>query len=197
MNNHTHLCDHDNCLISSLRGLRNGVYYGAKVRFVHSLVNSILFGKGSLKERAISILLLTWEYSRNLGLFVFIYKTTVCLLTNIFKSRTKMFNFLAGLVGSYFVWSEKTAVNTQIMLYLLSRNILAIAKIITTKYLPGINGFPISSILVWGVVMYLFEVAPSDLQPSLTSSMNFIYKESNHYKTWKDFIPFLIPDWIM
>jgi len=190
-------CDHDSCVISSLRGLRNGLYYGAKIRFVHSLVNNILFGKGEYKERIISILSLTWEHARNLGLFVLIYKTTVCLLKNIFKSKSKLINFFGGLFGSYFVWSEKTAVNQQIMLYLLSRNILPLAKIIWSKYFSGVNGFAISSVIVWGVIMFLFEVIPGELQPSLTSSMNFIYNESNSYSTWKDFIPILIPDWII
>ena len=195
--NSNNYCEHDSCLISSVRGLRNGLYYGAKIRFVHSLVNNILFGKRDIKERIISILSLTWEHARNLGLFVFIYKTSVCILRNLFKSDRKLFNFIAGLIGSYFVWSDKTAVNTQIMLYLLSRNILAISRVISERINPNFNGFAISSILVWGVVMYLFEVMPKELQPSLTSSMNFIYRDSNSYNSWKDFVPFLIPSWII
>ena len=190
-------CDHDSCIISSLRGLRNGLYYGGKIRFVHSLVNNLLFGTGDIPTRIKSILALTWEHARNLGLFVFIYKSIVCILKNLFKTRNKSVNFIAGLIGGFFVWSEKSQVNQQIMLYLLSRNILPIAKLLWNKYFSNINGFAISSILVWGVVMYFFETIPNELQPSLTSSMNFIYNESNVYTSWKDFIPILIPDWII
>lgn len=31
-------CPHESCLIAAVRGLRNGLYYGGKVRFAHSLV---------------------------------------------------------------------------------------------------------------------------------------------------------------
>jgi len=38
-------------LLKIIRGLRNGMYYGGKVRFMHSLVIMILFGKGSIFKR--------------------------------------------------------------------------------------------------------------------------------------------------
>jgi hypothetical protein len=43
MNNHP--CKHNSCIMSSLRGLRNGVYYGGKIRFLHAVVMSLLFSK--------------------------------------------------------------------------------------------------------------------------------------------------------
>ena len=36
-------CSHESCLIASVRGLRNGLYYGGKVRFAHAIVMAILF----------------------------------------------------------------------------------------------------------------------------------------------------------
>jgi hypothetical protein len=36
-------CSHGNCLISAIRGFRNGLYYGGKVRFAHAIVMAILF----------------------------------------------------------------------------------------------------------------------------------------------------------
>jgi hypothetical protein len=42
--------------------------------------------------------------------------------------------------------------------------------------------------------MYLFEVNKSSLQPSLTSSMQFLYKDSDKTTGWRDFVPFYIPD---
>jgi peroxisomal membrane protein 4 len=189
------LCDHENCLISSLRGLRNGLYYGGKIRFVHSLVIEILFSRSSsLKEKLRNIIKPTLEHATNLGLFVLIYKTTVCILRRLFNTQNKICNFLAGLIGAYFMWSKKTNVNMQIMLYLLSRNILAVANIISEKYFPKFEGgFPITSIIVWGIVMFLFEWQPKALQNSLKSSMDFIYKDSNKYTSWTDFVPFYIP----
>jgi peroxisomal membrane protein 4 len=189
------LCKHDNCLVSSLRGLRNGMYYGGKVRFVHSLVMEILFSRATtIKEKIKNIIKPTLEHSLNLGVFVLIYKSIVCLLKRIFKSDNKLINFFAGIIGSYFMWTKYTPVNTQIMLYLLSRNLMAIAKIVNENYFPNFSsGFPIISMLVWGVVMYVFEYSPNMLQGSLKSSMNYIYKESDAFKHWTDFIPFSIP----
>ncbi len=189
------LCDHPNCLISSLKGLRNGLYYGGKIRFIHSLVMTILFRSGPLKEKLLSILKLTWEHARNLGSFVFMYKSLVCLLRNLFHSRSLVFNFIAGFFCSYFFLSkENTPVNMQIMLYLLSRNILAISNMISDNYLGSYNGFTLTSMTVWGIVMLLFEYNKKKLQNSLASSMDFIYKDSDKkYESFLDFIPFYIP----
>jgi peroxisomal membrane protein 4 len=189
------LCEHNNCVLSSLQGLRNGFYYGAKIRFIHSLVMEILFSRSqNFSDKIKNIIKPTYEHALNLGLFVIIYKTAVCLLKRVFKSETKLFNFFAGIIGAYFMWSKKSNVNMQIMLYLLSRNILAISKIISEKYMPDFNeGFFITSIVVWGVVMFLFEFQPAALQNSLKNSMDFIYKDSNFYKGWRDLIPFYIP----
>lgn len=198
MNNSSHakcLCDHPSCVISSLKGLRNGMYYGGKIRFVHSLVMTILFRSGPLKEKIISIFKLTWEHARNLGSFVFMYKSLVCILRNLFQSRSLIFNFIAGFFCSYFFLSrENTPVNMQIMLYLLSRNILAISNMISTNYLNNYNGFTLTSMTVWGIVMFLFEYNSKKLQNSLASSMDFIYKESDKkFESFLDFIPFYIP----
>jgi peroxisomal membrane protein 4 len=36
-------CPHHSCVVSAIRGLRNGLYYGGKVRFAHAIVMAILF----------------------------------------------------------------------------------------------------------------------------------------------------------
>ena len=191
----SNLCDHSNCLISALKSLRNGMYYGGKVRFVHSLVMTILFRSGPLKDKLTSIVKMTWEHARNLGVFVLFYKSIVCILRHLFKSRNPFFNFIAGFISAYFFLSrEATAVNMQIMLYLLSRDILAVSSMVSTNYLNGWSGFTLTSMTVWGIVMFLFEYKSKILQSSLTSSMDFIYKESDKkYESFLDFIPFYIP----
>jgi peroxisomal membrane protein 4 len=51
------------------------------------------------------------------------------------------------------------------------------------------------SIIVWGIVMFLFERDKKVLQPSLTSSMVFLYKESDkRVMNWREFVPFYIPE---
>ncbi len=54
------VCTHDNCAISSIRGLRNGFYYGAKVRISHAIVMGLLFGKGNYFDILKNALNLAW-----------------------------------------------------------------------------------------------------------------------------------------
>ena len=42
--------------------------------------------------------------------------------------------------------------------------------------------------------MFLFEANKSSLQPSLASSMQFLYKDSDVTKGWRDFVPIYIPE---
>ena len=105
-------CDHPNCIKSSLLGLRQGIYYGAKIRFFHALVMTMLFRKGSLKDKIKLIIQLTYEHAKNLGLYVFLYKSTVCLLTKMRAKKCKSNNFLSGLLCGYIVFGRnQTAVN--------------------------------------------------------------------------------------
>ena len=82
-------------------GLRNGIYYGAKIRFFHALVMTFLFREGSIKEKIKVILQLTKEHAKNLGIFVFCYKSLVCVLNNLRGSHSKLHNLIAGAVKFY------------------------------------------------------------------------------------------------
>jgi peroxisomal membrane protein 4 len=185
--------EHANCLISALKGLRNGIYYGGKVRFIHSLVMTILFSKeSSLKQKIIkSILRPTIEHSFNLGMFAFLYKLTVCILRRVFKSTGKIINFISGLLSSYFFWTKSSNVNIQIMLYLLSRNLQIICTLITDKFFPNFNyGYELTSMVSWAIGLYF---TPKYFQNSLKASHDFIYKSSDKTNGWRDFFPVYIP----
>ena len=41
--------------------------------------------------------------------------------------------------------------------------------------------WPVFASVSWGMVMWLFRYYPEDLQPSLRSSMNYIYVQSNDW----------------
>ena len=59
--------------------------------------------------------------------------------------------------------------------------------------IPEMTAFPYVSMIVWGIVMFLFEEDKSVLQGSLQSSMTFLYKDSDKYEGWRDFVPIYIP----
>jgi peroxisomal membrane protein 4 len=116
--------------------------------------------------------------------------------------------FVAGLLGGYFVFGTRSkrtgripSVNQQIVIYVFARVMLALARLAVK---PGL-GFPVVSrepltdkishyswplfaSLSWGMVMYLFRWYPGDLQPSLKSSMNYIYVQSSEWDSLRNFL---------
>ena len=62
------------------------------------------------------------------------------------------------------------------------------------KYIPTVNGFNITYTLIWGLVMFLFELDAKILNRSLASSMVFLYKTSDKpLVSWKELIPVDLP----
>ena len=48
--------------------------------------------------------------------------------------------------------------------------------------------WPVFASVSWAMVMYLFRHYPEDLQPSLRSSMNYIYVQSSEWDSLRNFI---------
>ena len=154
-----------------------------------------LFGRGTFMNKVRTAFRLSWQHGRNLGLFVFIYKLIQCLLARLTGASHPFHSFFAGIIGAYFIWSERNAVNQQLCFYLLSRVLEGLANTaVKADYLPANRKyFPMVSMACWGLVMWLFERDSKMLQPSLGSSMQFLYKESDTVSGWRDFVPFYVP----
>ena len=153
-----------------------------------------LFNKGNIKAKIKSILELTYEHAKNLGIYVFLYKSGLHILKKLYGRKANWHSFVSGFIMGYIVFGKKTNVNYQIVLYLLSRIITGgINNLVNKGKIPDINGYPLLAAVCWGVVMWLFEDDPKCLQPSLTTTMQFLYKESETYKNWTDFVPLTLP----
>ena len=73
-------------LLSILRGFRNGLIYGVKIRFPHALVMTVLFQRHKpINEMASSIFQKTRQHSLNLGRFVCLYKLLVVLIRRLLQ----------------------------------------------------------------------------------------------------------------
>ncbi|XP_012493169.1 PREDICTED: peroxisomal membrane protein 4 isoform X2 [Propithecus coquereli] len=166
--------------------------YGAKIRAPHALVMTFLFRSGSLREKLRAILQATYIHSRNLACFVFIYKG-LCALQSHVQGKTYQFHsFLAAFFGGMLVFGERNNINSQISMYLLSRVLFALCRLGMEKgYIPEPKQdlSPVFNALVWGLVLWLFEYHRATLQPSLQSSMTYLYNDSN---VWHDISDFLI-----
>lgn len=139
------------------------------------------------------------EHGLNLGLFVFAYKSGYKILNHLFRPSA-MNHFIAGVVFGTLIFGKKTGVNNQIVLYLLSRVVIGLATLLYTKiskiseghfdFIEKGYGYYLLAAMCWGTVMWLFEKHKTLLQPSLSQSMEFLYKESDTVSKWTDLIPY-------
>lgn len=107
--------------------------------------------------------------------------------------------FLAGLVGGYAVFGRgiQSSVNQQIVIYVFARVVLALAKLAILPQGEGRvagggggyglirdeklrerirdNAWTVFASLSWAAVMYVFRWHPETVQPSLRSSMNYMW----------------------
>ena len=175
------------------------------------------------RQKISLVLRATRKHASNLARFATIYKLTmlalkhygptpgkegaylrVCLYANLMLTcfcPGPYDAFVAGLLGGYFVFGQRSArngkissVNQQIVIYIFARVALALARIAVKPGhgLPVVSKEPLHSqisyyawpafaSISWGMVMFLFKEHPEDLQSSLRSSMTYIYKDCNEW----------------
>lgn len=141
-------------VLATLRGLRNGSFYGTKVRLPHAAVMTFLFRSGSLRDKVDAVMRLSLEHTRNLAAFVCVYKGSIGLGRVAYKALGLPMNpkpglpavgwhaFVAGCIGGALVWSKRTSVNNQIVMYLISRILVAVVKTMAEK---GVKPFSLVS----------------------------------------------------
>lgn len=106
--------NHD--LLAIVKGARNGLVYGAKIRFPHALVMVTLFGSGSLRDRWKKIIQATRQHSVRLCTYVAIYKTCLLILRDLFHEgkQSSADPFIAGMLGGWYMFGDRTPVNEQV-----------------------------------------------------------------------------------
>uniref|UniRef100_A0A7S3Z0U8 Uncharacterized protein n=1 Tax=Lotharella globosa TaxID=91324 RepID=A0A7S3Z0U8_9EUKA len=88
---------------------------------------------------------------------------------------------LAGGLGGSLVFGDDTSINTQINLYVFSRVAKALGHLILERqWIPKWkHWYRIWAGLSWALVMVLFSKKRHTLQKSLTSSMIYLYEDSD------------------
>ncbi|KAF2172478.1 hypothetical protein M409DRAFT_63151 [Zasmidium cellare ATCC 36951] len=199
-----------------LKAIRNGAVYGTKVRFPHALVMIFLFRSGTIQEKVKMVFRATRQHAMNLAKFALLYKSSMLALRNVNGKEQPIHSFLAGLFGGYWVFGQSSSsVNQQIVIYVFARVVLALAKLAVQP--PGDNAlvgshygghggigvfklsedqvktiqkyaWPAFASISWAGVMWLFEGYPETLQPSLRSSMTYIYANSEKWDSSRNFL---------
>lgn len=194
-----------------LYALRQGANYGAKIRVPHAVLMAALYRRHrSLADNALEVATVGWEHARNLAYFVALYKLAVAVLragwaglglpavlaspasgappladgqwlSDVATPSHPMQAALAGALAAGLVWSHFTPVNQQILLFVLSRVVLAGARALASHGVEPFasisfeTAYPLLAVATWAAVMALFEYEPSSLQPSLLHSMTALY----------------------
>jgi peroxisomal membrane protein 4 len=115
--------------------------------------------------------------------------------------------FIAGLLGGYVVFGQRSksgkvsSVNQQIVIYVFARVALALARLAVKPGVgfPGVSepkksavishyAWPVFASVSWGLVMYLFRWQAAELQPSMRSSMTYIYSNADDWDGLRNFI---------
>ncbi|KAK0703635.1 Tim17/Tim22/Tim23/Pmp24 family-domain-containing protein [Lasiosphaeria miniovina] len=202
-------------ILAVVKAARNGAVYGTKVRFPHALVMILLFRSGTLREKAWLIFRATRTHARNLAKFATVYKATCMLLKNYGATPGKegkpcpspYDSFVAGLLGGYLVFGQRSrrsgkisSVNQQIVIYVFARVVLALAHLAVKPGhgLPGVSephasatishlAWPLFASASWAAVMHLFRWHADELQPSLRSSMTYIYANADSWDSLRNF----------
>lgn len=106
--------NHD--VLAIVKGARNGLVYGAKIRFPHALVMVTLFGSGTVRERWTKILTATRQHATRLAAYVAIYKTALLILRDLFHEgkQASVDPFIAGMLGGWYMFGDRTPVNEQV-----------------------------------------------------------------------------------
>jgi hypothetical protein len=161
-----------------------------------------LFRSGTFRQKALQVFKATRRHAYNLAFFALTYKSSMIALRATNGGKENDYDtFLAGLAGGYFVFGRgmHSSVNQQIVIYVFARVCLAIAKLIVMPKkgaadLPeGMSGgmglvtdpkiremlqknaWPAMASISWAMVMYIFRWHPETIQPSLRSSMTYMW----------------------
>jgi len=177
-------------LLDLIKGFRNGFVYGCKVRAPHALLMTLLWSRGPIDEMAQKIFKAIRIHAMNLAKTAFTVKLVIGLLAKLQGAALPWHTAAAGAIAGGLFWSENNPVNVQVLLYLLSRVLSALAFVYMEKNqvkAPS-NAFRIYAATIWAAIIFLFYNYPQTLQTSLASSMNYIYLESSKYDSLRNLL---------
>jgi peroxisomal membrane protein 4 len=180
--------EHKHNANKQIRGLRNGILYGIKVRAPHALVMTLLFHKGTLRQKVETIFKATATHAKNLGLFVLCFKAALCAARHATWQERPLNHLLAGFAAAWVCWGEHNPINSQVNMYILSRILVGSTHSVMNAYaLPPLpKAFSVYAASIWAIVMYLYAYQTPHIQSSLKRSMTYLYSDSDRFPAAAD-----------
>jgi peroxisomal membrane protein 4 len=124
----------------------------------------------------------TSTHSINLGSYVFVFKTLLCLMRHLRGADGPINVLVAGALAGYRIFGKNNAINSQINMYILSRVLLGgVNALVKHNVIPAFDqAYPIYAGTCWALVMYLFYYHRGNMQKSIDTSMEYLYIASEH-----------------
>ncbi|KAE8210926.1 hypothetical protein CF319_g5645 [Tilletia indica] len=179
-----------------LKAARNGLVYGAKIRFPHAVVMSVLFGRGSWKDRIQFIITATRTHAFALAKFASLYKLLLIIISRAHGGKERpLDSALAGLVGGWVTFRNRSSINEQIILYATGRDIMSLlprADVPKEKYPPGRPrpvdpiAFEIFAAVSWAFAMWTHANRREALNGGMVSSMDYLYHNANRWDSLRN-----------
>ena len=76
---------------------------------------TFLFRSGTFKDKMKWILKATYTHSKNLAMFVFIYKSLLATMKNVDGEKSKVHPFVSAFIGGYLVFGTHDKINEQVL----------------------------------------------------------------------------------
>eukprot|EP01135_Chromosphaera_perkinsii_P006600 Nk52_evm2s554 gene=Nk52_evmTU2s554 len=186
-------------MLSVLRGIRNGVFYGFRTRAPNSLVNTLLYGKGSSVDKFSSVFSSTLDHCKTLAILSF-FTRFIRIFSVKLVGPTRASLPIAAFIGGYVAFHKKSAIQNQIILYLMSRVLTSLAHVAHKKVIPtenpdvsdrskktnqtSLSPFGVLSGLTWAAAFWLYESHPHTLNSSLHSCLEYLLEDEGSVGAW-------------
>ncbi|CBH13969.1 peroxisomal membrane protein 4, putative [Trypanosoma brucei gambiense DAL972] len=183
-------------LFDALKSFRNGFVYGARIRAPHALVLNLVWSSAPYSVIARRVFDATRQHALRLGATAFTFSLLRSLMALVEGRQRPWHSVVAGFIIGCLYWGEQGAVTVQMSMYILSRILSALFFIlmerlaVTTSVHPPPWAFRLYSGVLWMFVMPLFLYHREALQPTMRTSMQYIYEDCTRYSNWYNLLCF-------
>lgn len=176
-------------LFTALKGFRNGMVYGTRVRAPHALVLNLVWSKAPYSTIPGKVYRVTKEHALGLGYSAVTFVLVRTALKYLQGSAQLWHSIVAGYVIGFVFWGNPgSPVHLQMMMYVMSRMVCAMYHLIVEKYaltVPTV-AYRFYSGALWALVMYFLLGHPNMIQSSMRQSLQYIFLDSGSYSSWYD-----------
>lgn len=178
-------------LFTALKGFRNGVVYGTRVRAPHALVLNLVWSKAPYRTIPGKVLQVTKTHALGLGWSAVVFALTRGILQRLQGTRQIWHDALAGfLIGFLFWGNPSNGVHIQMMMYMIARVICALYHLLSARMRLNIptKAYRFFSGALWSCTILFLLYEPQMLQSSMLQSLRYIFQDSGRFNNWYDLL---------